>query len=111
MGHTQPAPAAHPPAPQGAPHAEPSAARTHVTVAVILACLTLIAFGLVWTAALPLGEILPVLLVLAFAQIVLQTLYYMRLRVDDPKFRLFFGGGVALAVVISVFAHLLLLTR
>lgn len=111
MGHSQPAPAAPPSAPRPGAPAEPSAARTHVTVAVILACLTLIAFGLVWTAALPLGEILPILLVLALAQVVLQTLYYMRLRVDDPKFRLFFGGGVALAIVISVFAHVLLLAR
>jgi heme/copper-type cytochrome/quinol oxidase subunit 4 len=111
MGHTQPAPSAPQPVPQGEVAREPSAGRTHVTVAVILACLTLIAFGIVWTQALPAGDILPVLLVLALAQVVLQTLYYMRLKMDSIKFRVFFGGGVALAVVIAVFAHLLLLAR
>jgi heme/copper-type cytochrome/quinol oxidase subunit 4 len=111
MGHMEPAHTPPGPAPATPSAGEASAGRTHVTVAILLACLTIVAFGIVWLRAIPTGDMLPVLLVLALAQIVLQTLYYMRLRVDNRKFAIFFGGGVTLAVVISVFAHLLLLAR
>lgn len=88
------------------PHTEPEAphggTRMHVTVAVVLAVLTLIAFGLAGTGALPNLVLIPVLLVMAVAQIALQVLYYMHLKWDSRTFAGFFIAALVLAVVIAV---------
>ncbi len=110
MGHTQPAHSAHAPGAPTAPGAH-SQSRTHVAVAIVLALLTVVAFGMVWTNVLPTTQLLPALLILALAQVVLQTLFYMRLRFDSRKFAIFFGGGVVLAVLISTAVKVLLAAR
>ncbi len=88
------------------PHSETGARhggmRLHVTVAVVLTVLTLIAFGLAGTGALPHFVLIPVLLVMALGQIALQVLYYMHLKWDSRTFAGFFVAALALAVVIAV---------
>lgn len=87
--------------PGGAPQT-PGGTRTHITVAAILAVLTVIAFILAGTGALPRALLLPVLLAMALAQIALQVLYYMHLKHDSRTFAAFFLGALVLAVVIVV---------
>ncbi len=74
-------------------------ARLHIAVAAILAALTLVAFYL--TATQPrAGALVPVILVLALAQIVLQVLFYMRLRwVRSTVANVFAIGAAFMAVV------------
>ena len=107
MGHTEPAASARTSTP-AAPAPVHSGGRMHILIALALAVLTVLAFGAVWGNLLPSSLFLPVLLVLALAQIALQTMFYMRLRFDSRKFTLVFSGGVLLAVVIVIAVRLLL---
>ena len=72
--------------------------RRHVAVAATLAGLTLVAFY--FTAIQPRGTALvPVILVLALTQIVLQVLFYMRLRwVRSSVAILFVIGAVSMTI-------------
>jgi heme/copper-type cytochrome/quinol oxidase subunit 4 len=108
MGHAEPGASTHA---RGAAHeagAPHSAGRMHVTVAIVLAALTVVAFGAVWANLLPTGLLLPALLALALIQILLQTLFYMRLRWDSRMFAAVFGGGVCLAILIALAVKTLL---
>ncbi len=82
--------------------------RVHLLVAILLAALTIVAFVSVGGHLLPVGWLIPLLLVLAAAQVCMQLLYYMRLKWDRRIFALLFGGGVALAVLIVLAVHAML---
>ena len=101
MGALQPQTNTHAEAPHGG-------ARMHVTVAIILAVLTVIAFGLVGSSALPNAILIPVILILAVAQIALQVLYYMHLKTDSRIFAGFFLGALALAILIAIVVQILI---
>jgi len=64
--------------------------------------LTIIAFILVWTSALLRPYLLPIVLVMAAAQVALQTVLFMHLNLGRRLYSLFFGFGMALALVVGV---------
>jgi heme/copper-type cytochrome/quinol oxidase subunit 4 len=90
------------PAPQHVP------ARTHLVVALVLAVLTLFAFLAAGERWISTGTLVPILLALAFVQIALQALYYMRLRVSSRLFAGFFAAGIVLACLFAVVLKILL---
>lgn len=85
--------------------------RTHVLVAVALAVFTLLAFGAVGGRLLPTSVLVPLIFVLAVAQIVLQGLFYMHLRWDRRFFSLVFVAAVVGAAFIAWAAWYLLLVH
>ena len=99
--------------PQGQPRtahsgAPPTTARMHIYVALALAVFTLAAFGLALSGALPVGVLIPVILVFAVVQVALQVLYYMHLRWDSRVFAGFFLGALCLAVLIALVVRVLI---
>lgn len=85
-----------------------AATRTYVVVAVILVALTVLAFGMVARHALPLAILLPLLLMLAVAQVALQALYWMHLDRGSRMFSMFFASGLAVAALVAVSLKILL---
>ena len=84
------------------PHSNgPSGVRTHLLVAVLLAMCTAIAFGAVGGGVLPTAVLLPLITVLAIAQITLQAAFYMHLRRDRRLFSLVFASAALLALFIG----------
>lgn len=96
------------PAPQPQPGSTHGGMRMHVSVAVVLAVLTIIAFALVGSGSVPNAVLIPVILVLALGQIALQVLYYMHLKWDSRVFAGFFVAALALAVLIALIVRVLI---
>lgn len=109
MGALQPNTGSHP-----TPHAGPEApashggTRMHITVAIALAVLTIISFAMVGSGSVPNTILIPVILVLAMAQIALQVLYYMHLKWDSRVFAGFFLAALGLAILISLIVKTLI---
>jgi heme/copper-type cytochrome/quinol oxidase subunit 4 len=95
-------------APSSDPHGAHSIARVHLLVAGVLVVLTTAAFAAVGYGLLAKGAFLPVLLVLAAAQVSLQALYYMRLRWDRRRAMVVFATRLGLATLISAMVKVLM---
>lgn len=77
-------------------------ARTHLLVALVLAALTLFAFVAAGERLIGTRALVPILLAMALLQILLQALYYMRLRFSPRLWAGFFAAGVVLACLVAV---------
>lgn len=88
---------AHAHKPGGGAHAT---VRTYLMVALVLAVLTLIEFGVLY---LPGGSgiAVPVLLLLSVAKFALVAMFFMHLKFDSKVFSLFFVPGLALAAMVA----------
>lgn len=90
--------------PEEGQHAEEHRAgsmRMYLVVGGLSVVLTIIAFLLVW-ASIPLRPYLfPILLFMAAFQVALQTILFMHLNLGRRLYSLFFGFGMALALVVS----------
>jgi|GEM_PF-2699424 len=93
------------------PGSRPSGLRTHIAVALLLAVFTVAAFGAVGGNLLPKAVLLPLIGVLAVAQVGLQAAFYMHLRWDRRLFTLVFVSAALLAVFIGWTAWYLLTVR
>ena len=94
--------------PSAGAHGAHSIARVHLLVAGVLVLLTTAAFVAVGYGLLSKGAFLPVLLVLAAAQVCLQAMYYMRLRWDRRRAMVVFATGLGLATLISAMVKVLM---
>jgi heme/copper-type cytochrome/quinol oxidase subunit 4/cytochrome c2 len=74
----------------------------YLTVGGLSVVLTVIAFALVWSSVPLRPYLLPIVLLLAAFQVALQTLLFMHLNLGRRLYSLFFGFGVAMAVIIGV---------
>ena len=92
----------------GSEHTAPDVGRLHVLVAIVLAILSIFAFLAVGHHLMPVRVLVPILLVMAMAQIALQLLYYMRLRFSRLLFAVFFVCGALLGILIAVILPVLL---
>ncbi len=70
--------------------------------------LTVIAFALVITGALPPVFIAAILLIFAAIQVALQVYLFMHLNVGRRAYGMFFGMGLGVAVLISMALFVLL---
>jgi heme/copper-type cytochrome/quinol oxidase subunit 4/cytochrome c2 len=84
-------------------HAEASSrghTNLYVGVGVASLVLTALAFGLVLTNNTLKPHAVPIILVLALIQVALQTFLFMHLREGRRVYKLFFGYGVVLALIV-----------
>ena len=82
---------------------------TYVTVAVILAIITALEFGVIYIRQLT-PILVPLLLVMSAAKFAIVVLFYMHLRYDHRLFRLLFTGPLTIAMA-TLIALLFLLAR
>jgi heme/copper-type cytochrome/quinol oxidase subunit 4/cytochrome c2 len=72
----------------------------YVGVGVVSLILTALAFGIVLTNNSLKPHAIPIIIILAVIQVVLQTFLFMHLREGRQVYRLFFGYGVVIALIV-----------
>ncbi len=87
---------------------EPQHRRRYLQVLWAMILLTVIAFALVITGALPPVFIAAILLIFAAIQVALQVYLFMHLNVGRRAYGMFFGMGLGVAVLISMALFVLL---
>jgi cytochrome c oxidase subunit 4 len=81
-------------------HAHPGS-KTYIVVALILAIVTAIEVWVYYVPALA-PYIFPILIVLSVFKFVMVVGYFMHLKFDHISFAWYFGGGLALALTMSM---------